>query len=86
MLWGSSLKPLKKVGLMVLFSGGIFVVVCATLRCVLIVLVKPSVLSICYRYEKLTVQRFRTQRMVHSWLDLGLFEKPLLPSLQPTCP
>ncbi|KAH6609149.1 hypothetical protein Trco_002495 [Trichoderma cornu-damae] len=37
MLWGSSLKPLKKVGLMILFSGGLFVVVCATLRCVLIV-------------------------------------------------
>jgi hypothetical protein len=40
MLWGSSLKPLKKVGLMILFSGGLFVVVCATLRCVLIVLVR----------------------------------------------
>ncbi|GFP59840.1 hypothetical protein TASIC1_0015000900 [Trichoderma asperellum] len=38
MLWGSSLKPLKKAGLMLLFSSGIFVVVCATLRCVLIVL------------------------------------------------
>lgn len=40
MLWGSSLKPLKKAGLMLLFSSGIFVVVCATLRCVLIVLVR----------------------------------------------
>ncbi|RFU73934.1 hypothetical protein TARUN_8315 [Trichoderma arundinaceum] len=38
MLWGSSLKPLKKVGLMILFSGGLFVVVCATLRCVLIIM------------------------------------------------
>ncbi|PON30800.1 hypothetical protein TGAM01_v200220 [Trichoderma gamsii] len=38
MLWGSSLKPLKKVGFMIVFSGGILVVVCATLRCVLIVL------------------------------------------------
>lgn len=39
MLLGSSLKPLKKVGFMIVFSGGILVVVCATLRCVLIVLV-----------------------------------------------
>ncbi|KAL7897229.1 hypothetical protein HDV64DRAFT_286132 [Trichoderma sp. TUCIM 5745] len=38
MLWGSSLKPLKKVGFMIVFSGGILVVVCATLRCVLIVM------------------------------------------------
>ncbi|KAL1875310.1 hypothetical protein VTK73DRAFT_10147 [Phialemonium thermophilum] len=37
MLWQSSLKPIKKVGLMVVFSGGIFVVVCAILRCILIV-------------------------------------------------
>lgn len=44
MLWGSSLKPLKKVGFMVVFSGGILVVVCATLRCVLIVLVR----RLCY--------------------------------------
>lgn len=40
MLWTSSLKPVKKIGLMILFSGGLFVVVCATLRCVLIVLVR----------------------------------------------
>lgn len=37
MLWQSSLKPHKKIGLMLLFSTGLFVVVCATLRCVLIV-------------------------------------------------
>ncbi|RYO85346.1 hypothetical protein DL766_004774 [Monosporascus sp. MC13-8B] len=37
MLWQSSLKPLKKIGLITLFSGGIFIVVCATLRAALIV-------------------------------------------------
>ncbi|PNY25230.1 Uncharacterized protein TCAP_04832 [Tolypocladium capitatum] len=37
MLWKASLRPLKKMGLIVLFSGGLFVVVCATLRCILIV-------------------------------------------------
>lgn len=37
MLWQSSLKPFKKLGLMLLFSTGLFVVACATLRCVLIV-------------------------------------------------
>ncbi|KAM4060959.1 hypothetical protein HRG_012924 [Hirsutella rhossiliensis] len=37
MLWKSTLRPLRKLGLMVLFSGGLFVVVCATLRCILIV-------------------------------------------------
>lgn len=39
MLWQAKLKPLKKWGLLFLFSGGLFVVVCATLRCVLIVTV-----------------------------------------------
>ncbi|KAM0720863.1 hypothetical protein Q7P37_003148 [Cladosporium fusiforme] len=37
MLWKATLRPVKKVGLMVLFGGGIFVIACATLRCVLIV-------------------------------------------------
>ncbi|KAF9874455.1 hypothetical protein CkaCkLH20_08018 [Colletotrichum karsti] len=37
MLWQAKLKPLKKWGLLFLFSGGLFVVVCATLRCILIV-------------------------------------------------
>ena len=37
MLWQSSLKPIKKIGLMLLFSSGLLVVACATLRCVLIV-------------------------------------------------
>ncbi|KAI8305424.1 hypothetical protein K4K61_005336 [Colletotrichum sp. SAR11_59] len=37
MLWQAKLKPLKKWGLLFLFSGGLFVIVCATLRCVLIV-------------------------------------------------
>lgn len=43
MLWQAKLKPIKKWGLLFLFSGGLFVVVCATLRCVLIVTVS------CYR-------------------------------------
>ncbi|XXH01068.1 hypothetical protein Hte_007419 [Hypoxylon texense] len=37
MLWQSSLKPAKKIGLIILFSGGLFVVACAILRCALIV-------------------------------------------------
>lgn len=37
MLWTSSLRPLKKAGLMLLFSGGIFVTAAAILRCVLII-------------------------------------------------
>ncbi|GJD04707.1 kinesin-like protein [Colletotrichum higginsianum] len=37
MLWQAKLRPAKKYGLLLLFSGGIFVVVCATLRCILIV-------------------------------------------------
>jgi hypothetical protein len=40
MLWKSSLRPVKKVGLMILFGGGILVIACATLRCVLIVTVR----------------------------------------------
>lgn len=39
MLWGTSLKPWRKIGLIFLFSGGLFVIVCATLRSALITLV-----------------------------------------------
>lgn len=35
MLWSSSLKPVKKLGLMLIFSGGLLVVACALLRSVL---------------------------------------------------
>ncbi|OJD19222.1 hypothetical protein AJ78_00835 [Emergomyces pasteurianus Ep9510] len=37
MLWQSSIKPLKKVGLTVLFSGGLLVMACAIVRVVMIV-------------------------------------------------
>ncbi|KAI1076863.1 hypothetical protein F5B20DRAFT_554064 [Whalleya microplaca] len=37
MLWQSSLRPLKKSWLIVLFSGGIFITVCAVIRAALIV-------------------------------------------------
>lgn len=37
MLWQANLKPLRKIGLLILFSSGLLVVVCATLRCVFIV-------------------------------------------------
>ncbi|RYP78899.1 hypothetical protein DL771_000284 [Monosporascus sp. 5C6A] len=37
LLWQSSLKPLKKIGLITLFSGGIFIMVCGILRAALIV-------------------------------------------------
>lgn len=42
MLWGASLRPAKKAALMVLFSGGIFVMTAGILRCVLIVMVRIS--------------------------------------------
>ncbi|EQL01350.1 hypothetical protein G6O67_005275 [Ophiocordyceps sinensis] len=37
MLWKANLRPLRKLGLMILLSGGLFVVVCAILRSILIV-------------------------------------------------
>ena len=46
MLWMSSLRPAKKVGLMILFGGGFLVIACATLRCVLIVTVRPSLVDL----------------------------------------
>ncbi|EFY96259.2 hypothetical protein X797_008473 [Metarhizium robertsii] len=36
LLWRSSFKPIKKIGLIVLFSGGLLVAVCAVLRSVLV--------------------------------------------------
>jgi hypothetical protein len=40
MLWQSRLPPFKKAGLIVLFSGGIFVTMAGILRCVLIITVR----------------------------------------------
>lgn len=37
MLWNTTLPLLKKLGLIVLFSGGVFIIVCALIRAVLIV-------------------------------------------------
>ncbi|KAI1398260.1 hypothetical protein F4819DRAFT_489745 [Hypoxylon fuscum] len=37
MLWQSSLKPLKKFGLIIIFSGGLFIIVCALIRAIFIV-------------------------------------------------
>lgn len=54
MLWGANMKLGKKVGLMVLFSGGIFVIACAILRCVLIVTVGLSRLVILFYGQLLT--------------------------------
>lgn len=36
MLWGARIKAVKKIGLIVLFSGAIFVMVAGLLRCILI--------------------------------------------------
>ncbi|KAK2616411.1 hypothetical protein QQS21_000653 [Conoideocrella luteorostrata] len=37
MLWGSTLNRMSKIWLMALFSGGFFVISCATVRCVFII-------------------------------------------------
>ncbi|VBB84447.1 Putative protein of unknown function [Podospora comata] len=37
MLWRATMRPMKKIGLIVLFSGGAFVTVAGVLRCILIV-------------------------------------------------
>lgn len=42
LLWNTTIRPLKKAGLCVLFSGGAFIIVCATLRAVYIVTVRPA--------------------------------------------
>lgn len=83
MLWQARLKPIKKWGLLFLFSGGVFVVVCATLRCILIVTVS---FPICCSYRTPT-DCFppRTPRTVHSSPDHGLFVRHSSPSSPPTC-
>ena len=40
MLWISTMKIWRKIGLMFLFGGGMLVIVCATVRCVIIVTVR----------------------------------------------
>jgi hypothetical protein len=56
MLWKASLKPLKKMGLMVLFGGGILVIACATLRCVLIITVNNDLTTMLATLYKTDLQ------------------------------
>lgn len=63
MLWGSMLKPLKKMGLMLIFGSGFFVITCALLRSVLMLTVCLS-----YYYNRgvvtdLSLPSFRTPSM-----------------------
>lgn len=83
MLWQAKLKPLKKWGLLFLFSGGLFVIVCATLRCVLIVTVSCCPLSALANAELGPL--FRIPKMEHNLPARGQFEKPSSLSLQLTC-
>lgn len=53
MLWGATMKPLKKIGLMVLFSGGLVVIACAILRVVLLVAVRVYRTPNCSDYAKI---------------------------------
>ena len=46
MLWSANMKLLKKLGLMVLFSGGLLVIACAILRVVLLVAVRNDSMDI----------------------------------------
>lgn len=47
------MKPLKKIGLMVLFSGGLVVIACAILRVVLLVAVRVYRTPNCRDYAKI---------------------------------
>jgi hypothetical protein len=70
MLWKSSLRPVKKVGLMILFGGGILVIACATLRCVLIVTVRQhhSIPSIyCLTNDQLIQDPVNGAQLAGSW-------------------
>lgn len=50
MLWQTTMKTWKKVGLGILFSGGLLIIVFATVRAVLIVTVSPLNLTDCSQY------------------------------------
>lgn len=43
MLWGSSLKMIKKIASTIVLGAGIFVLVCATLKSVFVLVVRPLV-------------------------------------------
>lgn len=71
MLWAANLKPFKKIGLMILFSGGIFVIACAILRCVLIVTVSFPVVIPWFDTQLIADERYSIgsyQRRPTSWL------------------
>lgn len=53
MLWGATMRPLKKLGLMVLFSGGLLVIACAILRVVLLVAVRADSTTHCGGYAEI---------------------------------
>lgn len=46
MLWKSRLKVIKKIAATVVLSAGVFVLVCATLKSVFVLVVSPNVVFV----------------------------------------
>jgi hypothetical protein len=77
MLWGSSLKTIKKIASSIVLGSGIFVLVCATLKSVF-------VLVVCLNHSLYVTRlyltcNFRILFTELSWLELGVRAKPSLP-------
>lgn len=74
MLWGSSLKTVKKIASSIVLGSGIFVLVCATLKSVFVLVVRLK----CgiYLSGLYLTCILRILSMVLSWLASGVRVKP----------
>ncbi|KAK2611425.1 hypothetical protein N8I77_004764 [Diaporthe amygdali] len=74
MLWGSMLKPLKKIALMMIFSSGLFVIACAMIRSILMLtvcLLSSQILTIenphADRFQPLSQDPVNGAQLAGSW-------------------
>lgn len=86
MLWGAQIPKVKKIGLVVLFSGGIFVMVAGLLRCVLILKVRLDLQTKLRLILRPTKVCHRTQRQALQKGPLGRFENRSSPLPRRVCP
>jgi hypothetical protein len=86
MLFKARLRWREKLELLVLFSGGLFVMMAGILRCVLILTVRTAAPSICTLiFDLISDSSTRLVQMVRNKLAVGHVARPSSPSLLEIC-
>lgn len=89
MLWQSSLKPIKKIAATIVLSSGVFILVCATIKSVSLLVVSsniPAFPSLKGNYLTSLVVFYRILNMVHKTPMNGALAKHSSQWSRPICP